>query len=52
MDHAITLTAKTLLIISSSAPVPQLRQELTQMFREEIADIERRIAAERNSPDA
>jgi hypothetical protein len=49
MNAAATITNKVMLIISSSAPASELRQEIKQMLREELAEIERRIAAERNN---
>jgi hypothetical protein len=52
MDHATVITSKVMLIISSSAPPSQLRQELSDMFSDEIAAIERQIANDRRLPDA
>jgi hypothetical protein len=52
MELATSITNRVMLIISSSAPVSELRQEIKQMLREELAVIERRIAAERNNFDA
>lgn len=52
MDLATTMTNRVMLIIASSARASELRQEIKQMRREELAEIERRIAADRNNFDA
>jgi hypothetical protein len=47
-DRAATLTVTVLQVFSSSAPKPDLRRRIETALRDEIADIERQVAADRN----
>jgi hypothetical protein len=49
-DRAATLTVTLLQIFSSSAPKPELHRQIESVLRDEIADIEREVAAGRDLP--
>jgi hypothetical protein len=48
-DRAATLTVTLLQIFSSSAPQWETQREIENVLREELFDIARQIAADRNN---
>jgi hypothetical protein len=50
-DRAAVITATVLSIVASSAPKTELQRQVEDAIREEIAAIERKVAAERNLRD-
>ena len=50
-DRAAVVTTALLQVFSSSAPHAELRQYVEELLRDEFADVERQVAADRGLGD-